>query len=152
MYKYKCRVGNSIFLSSILRSFRSIKKIDCDRINLINYKTQKNDRFDREKYVCLVCFRQCFPALCQKIESLMSIFALFWRLTGLIRYHRSLKTIDLIIFKIESILRSYDHKKTIDSVGKPMIEFPTLNISTSMNSAFLTMTTKNSVVFTRLHV
>ena len=48
-----------------------------------------------------------------------------------------------------TILRS---QKTIDSVGKPMIEFPTLNISTSMNSAFLTMTTKNNVVFTRLHV
>ena len=105
MYKYKCRVGNSIFLSSILRSFRSLKKIDCDRIDLINYKTQKNDRFDREKYVCLVCFRQCFPALCQKIESLMSIFALFRRLTGLIRYHRFWKR---SIWSFSRSNRSYD--------------------------------------------
>ena len=33
-----------------LAIFSIAKKIDCDRIDLINYKTQKNDRFDREKY------------------------------------------------------------------------------------------------------
>ena len=47
------RVGNSIF-----RSFRSLKKIDRDCIDL---SIAKNNRFNREKKVFFVCFLTVFP-------------------------------------------------------------------------------------------
>ena len=65
----------------------------------------KNDRFDRKK-VFFICFWQFSPFLCQKIGLLQSIFDL-WKISTV----------------IESIFRSH---KTIDSIEKPMIEFPTL--------------------------
>ena len=84
------RVRNSIF-----RSFRSLQKIDRDCIDL---SIAKNNRFDREKKSIFRMFFDSFPPfLCQKIESLPSIFDFFLKID----------TID----SLSSIFRSVDHKK-----------------------------------------
>ena len=80
---------------SIFRSFRRSAVIE------LIFWSQKTIDFIEKKTYFSYDFDSVSHFLCQKIESLPPIFDLF---------------------KMELIFQSFDHKKTIDSIEKPMID------------------------------
>ena len=115
----------SILRSSIFLSFQSLKKIDRDWIDLVDlflkidsiiFKIESIGR--SQKTIDSYVFDSFPPFLCQKIESLPSIFDLFKRLTWSIRscqsFSRLNRSIDLSITKDDRF-----DQKTDDRISNP---------------------------------
>ena len=86
-----------------IRSFGIIRGENCQK----HTKNGKYAFFARIDHLCD-----------QKIDSIIfKIESIFFKNRELIE-----------LFTIESIFQFFDHKKTIDSIEKPMIKFPTLSI------------------------